>query len=167
MSADLKSCQTPALGTKAHASNTISLARNSARTLVQSRQSLPILEILIHIDFSQKYGNCKGSKALRILKIEVVELTLWQQWWCRECKEEDRVLNVKFKHYQYHSQAPEVFLFTIKNIRRHLWKFKMWPEIDRLADVAGSIVSADLGYRKCTTVFVVIIVIISNEHIYS
>ena len=42
----------------------------------------------------------------------------------------------------------------------------MWPEIDRLADVAGSIVSADLGYRKCTTVFVVIIVIISNEHIY-
>ena len=42
----------------------------------------------------------------------------------------------------------------------------MSPEIDRLADVAGSIVSADLGYRKCTTVFDIIIVIISNEHIY-
>ena len=43
----------------------------------------------------------------------------------------------------------------------------MGPEIDRLAGVADSMVSADLGYRECTTVFVVIIVIISNEHIYS
>ena len=43
-----------------------------------------------------------------------MELTLWQQWWCTK----DRVLDVKLKHY--HSQAPEVFLFTIKN-DRYTW----------------------------------------------
>ena len=39
----------------------------------------------------------------------------------------------------------------------HLWKFKMRGKIDRVAGVAGRGVSADLGYRKCTAVGIIIV----------